>query len=47
VHFDGDLAALPAEFIQQFDHAILSGREASASLSDFGAKGECGLGRGC
>ena len=46
-HLDGDLAALPAEVVKQFDHAILSRGEASASLSDFGAKRECGLCRRC
>ena len=44
--FDGDLAALPAEVVKQFDHAILSRGEAAASLSDFGAQRECGLCRG-
>ena len=47
MHFDGDLAALPAEVVKQFDHAVLSRREASASLSDFGAQRERGLGRRC
>jgi hypothetical protein len=46
VHFDSDLAALPAEVVKQLDHAILSRREASAGLSDFGAQRECGLCRG-
>jgi hypothetical protein len=43
VHFDSDLAALPAEVVKQLDHPVLSRREASAGLSDFGAKRECGL----
>ncbi len=47
VHFDGDLAALPAKVVKQLDHPVLSRGEASASLSDFGAKRECGLGRRC
>src|SRR5665213_129092 len=47
MHFDGDLAALPAEIVKQFDHPVFSRGEASASLSDFGAKRECGLGRRC
>ena len=32
---------------RKFDHPILSRGEASASLSDLGAKRECGLGRRC
>ena len=47
VQFGGDLAAQPAEVVKQSDYSILSRREASASLSDFGAKRERGLGRGC
>src|ERR1019366_8699765 len=47
VHFDGDLAALPAEVVKQLDHPVLARRQASASLSDFGAKRECWLGRRC
>jgi hypothetical protein len=40
-------AALPAEVVKQLDHPVLSRGEASASLPDFGAKRECGLGRRC
>ena len=47
IQFNGDLAALPAEVVEQFDHPVFSRGKASASLSNFGAKRECGLGRRC
>ena len=47
MHLNCDFATLPAEVVKQFDHPVLSRGEASASLSNFSAKRECGLGRRC